>query len=209
MTQQQPIRILLVEDHPLYRMGIRLSLNYSGLNSVVVAEAADVKSARSYLEQHADEVDLILLDYFLPDGNGVDVIHLARVLSPKVKIVLLSGEIKNKEVVEHTQGLVDGYLGKDVDPETLKAKLNALFDVNDDDQDKQSRLRAKADLSAREIEIIQLCANGMSAQQIADHLGLSRRTVEVHKSHIFEKLDLNSTTDLVKYAYDAGLVGKK
>ena len=209
MTQQQPIRILLVEDHPLYRMGIRLSLNYSGLNSVVVAEAADVKSARSYLEQHADEVDLILLDYFLPDGNGVDVIHHARALNPKAKIVLLSGEIKNKTVVSHTQGLVDGYLGKDVDPETLKAKLNALFDVNDDDQDKQSRLRAKADLSAREIEIIQLCANGMSAQQIADRLGLSRRTVEVHKSHIFEKLDLNSTTDLVKYAYDAGLVGKK
>ena len=206
MTQQQPIRILLVEDHPLYRMGIRLSLNYSGLSSLVVAEAADVKSARSYLEQHADEVDLILLDYFLPDGNGVDVIHHARVLSPKVKIVLLSGEIKNQELVEHTQGLVNGYLGKDVDPETLKAKLNALFDVNDDDQDKQSRLRAKADLSAREIEIIQLCANGMSAQQIADRLGLSRRTVEVHKSHIFEKLDLKTTADLVKYAFDAGLI---
>ena len=209
MTQQQPIRILLVEDHPLYRMGIRLSLNYSGLNSVVVAEAADVKSARSYLEQHADEVDLILLDYFLPDGNGVDVIHLARVLSPKVKIVLLSGEIKNKEVVEHTQGLVDGYLGKDVDPETLKAKLNALFDINGDGEDKQFRFKAKAELSTREAEIIQLCAYGMSAQQIADRLGLSRRTVEVHKSHIFEKLDLNSTADLVKYAYEAGLVGKK
>lgn len=208
MTQQHPIRIFLVEDHPLYRMGIRLSLNYSGLNSVVVAEANDVKSAKSFLEQHADEVDLILLDYFLPDGNGVDVIHLAQVLSPKVKIVLLSGEIKNKEVVEHTQGLVDGYLGKDVDPETLKAKLNAMFGINGDDEDKQYRIRAKADLSAREIEIIQLCANGMSAQQIADHLGLSRRTVEVHKSHIFEKLDLNSTADLVKYAYDAGLVAK-
>lgn len=208
MTQQQPIRIFLVEDHPLYRMGIRLSLNYSGLNSVVVAEAADVKSAKSFLEQHADEVDLILLDYFLPDGNGVDVIRHARALSPKAKIVLLSGEIKNKEVVEHTQGLVDGYLGKDVDPETLKAKLKALFGINGDDEDKLYRIRAKADLSAREIEIIQLCANGMSAQQIADHLGLSRRTVEVHKSHVFEKLDLNTTADLVKYAYDAGLVAK-
>ena len=208
MTHLQPIRILLVEDHPLYRMGIRLSLNYSGLSCVVVAEADDVKSAKSFLEQHADEVDLILLDYFLPDGNGVDVIHLARVLSPKVKIVLLSGEIKNKEVVEHTQGLVDGYMGKDVDPETLKAKLNALFGINGDDEDKQYRIRAKADLSAREIEIIQLCANGMSAQQIADRLGLSRRTVEVHKSHIFEKLDLKTTADLVKYAYDAGLVAK-
>jgi DNA-binding CsgD family transcriptional regulator len=49
----------------------------------------------------------------------------------------------------------------------------------------------------------------MSAQQIADRLGLSRRTVEVHKSHVFEKLDIDSTADLVKYAYEAGLVGKK
>ena len=206
MTQRQPIRILLVEDHPLYRMGIRMSLNYSGLGSVVVAETDDVKSAKSFLDQHADEVDLILLDYFLPDGNGVDVIHHARALSPKIKIVLLSGEIKNREVVEHTQGLVDGYLGKDVDPETLKTKLNALFGINGYDEEKQYRISAKADLSAREIEIIQLCANGMSAQQIADRLGLSRRTVEVHKSHVFEKLDLKTTADLVKYAYDAGLV---
>ena len=198
----------MVEDHPIYRVGTRLSLNYSGVNSVVVAEVEDVKSANSYLDQHADEVDLILLDYFLPDGNGVDVIHHARALNPKAKIVLLSGEINNHIVVTHTQGLVDGYLGKDIDPETLKAKLNALFEINVDDEDRQYRIRAKADLSAREIEIIQLCASGMSAQQLADHLGLSRRTVEVHKSHIFEKLDLNTTADLVKYAYDAGLVEK-
>ena len=209
MTQQQPIRILLVDDHPLYRVGIRLSLNYSGLNTVVVAEADNVKSAKSYLERHYDEVDLILLDYFLPDGTGIDVIHHARALCPMTKIVLISGEIENEDLVADTQGLVDGYLGKDVGPETLKAKLNALFDVNDDDQDKQSRLRTNPDLSAREIEIIQLCAYGMSAQQIADRLCLSRRTVEVHKSHIFEKLDLNTTADLVKYAYEAGLVAHR
>lgn len=206
MTQRQPIRILLVEDHPLYRMGIRMSLNYSGLSSVVVAEADDVRTAKSYLDQHGDEVDLILLDYFLPDGNGVDVIRHARVRCPNVKIVLLSGESKNPEVVARTQGLVDGNLGKDVEPEALKAKLNALFGIDGYDEDKQYRISAKADLSARELEIIQLCANGMSAQQIADHLGLSRRTVEVHKSHIFEKLDLKTTADLVRYAYDAGLV---
>ena len=206
MNNQVPIRILLVDDHPLYRAGLRMSFNYSGLGCVVVAETDDVESAKSFLDQHADEVDLILLDYFLPDGSGVDVIHYARALNPKVKIVLLSGDIKNSDVVANAQGLVDDYLGKDVDMETLKAKLNALFGINGYDEDKQYRIKAKADLSAREIEIIQLCANGMSAQQIADHLGLSRRTVEVHKSHVFEKLDLKTTADLVKYAYDAGLV---
>lgn len=206
MIDRQPIRILFVEDHPLYRMGIRLSLNYSDLSGVVVAEAGDVKAAKTFLEQHGEEVDLILLDYFLPDGNGNDVIPHARTFSPKAKIVLLSGENKNPEVKTRTQGLVDGYLGKDVEPESLKATINALFGIEGCDEGKQYRIGAKADLSTREIEIIQLCANGMSAQQIADRLGLSRRTIEVHKSHIFEKLDLKNTADLVKYAYDAGLV---
>ena len=206
MTERQPIRILLVEDHPLYRVGLRLSLNYSDLSSVVVGETEDVKSAKKFLEQHGDEVDLILLDYFFPDGSGIDVIHHAHTYSPNAKIVLLSGESNNPKVKACTQGLVDGYLGKDVEPETLKAKLNALFGITSYDEDKQYRISAKSDLSAREIEIIQLCANGMMAQQIADRLGLSRRTVEVHKSHIFEKLDLKTTADLVKYAYDAGLV---
>lgn len=206
MKERQPIRILLVEDHPIYRVGLRLSLNYSDLSCVMVGETVDVKSAKDFLEQRGNEVDLILLDYFLPDGNGVDVIDAARVYSPNAKIVLLSGDSKNPEIIARTQGLVEDYWDKNEEPEVMKTKLNALFGIGDYDEDKQYRISAKADLSAREIEIIQLCANGMSAQQIADRLGLSRRTVEVHKSHIFEKLDLKTTTDLVKYAYDAGLV---
>ena len=202
----KPIRILLVEDHPLYRVGIRLSLNYSDMSGVVVGETEDVKSTKAFLEQHGSEVDLILLDYFLPDGNGIDVIHHARIFSPNAKIVLLSGESQNPEIVVRTRHLVDGYLGKDVDPETLKAKLIDMFGDNCYDEEKQYRISVKTELSAREIEIIQLCANGLSAQQIADRLGLSRRTVEVHKSHIFEKLDIKTTANLVKYAYDAGLV---
>ena len=207
MNERNPIRILLVEDHPLYRMGLRLTLNYSGLSAVIVGETENVRSAKMFLEQQGDEVDLILLDYYLPDGDGVDVIRYARAKSPKAKIILLSAESRNPEVVAKTQGLVDGYWDKDEDPEAMKAKFNALFGISDfNEEDKQYRISVKSDLSPREIEIIQLCANGMTAQQIADRLGLSRRTVEVHKSHIFEKLDLKTTVDLVKYAYDAGLV---
>ena len=206
MNEEKPIRILLVEDHPLYRVGLRLSLNYSDLSGIVIGEAEDVKSAKSFLIEHGDEVNLILLDYFLPDGNGVDVIRYAHIFSPDAKIILLSGESNNPEVMARTLDLVDGYLGKDVDSETLKAKLNVLFGLDVIDEDKQHRISAKADLSAREIEIIKLCANGMTAQQIADRLYLSRRTVEAHKSHIYEKLNLKTTADLIKYAYDAGLV---
>lgn len=207
MNDRNPIRILLVEDHPLYRMGLRLTLNYSGLSAVIVGETENVKSAKQFLEQHGDEVNLILLDYYLPDGDGVDVINYARTYSPKAKIILLSAESRNPEIVLQTQGLVDGYWDKDEDQEAMKAKFNAMFGITDfNEEDKQYRISVKSDLSPREIEIIQLCANGLSAQQIADRLSLSRRTVEVHKSHIFEKLDLKTTVDLVKYAYDAGLV---
>ena len=195
-----------MEDHPLYRLGVRLSLNYSGMSTVVVAEAEDVETAATFLQQRGDEVDLILLDYFLPDGTALDVIHHAKTYSPNAKIILLSGELKNQEVVSRTQGLVDGYMSKDVAPETLRAKLVALFDMETGDEGKRYRIKAKGDLSVREIEIIQLCAKGLSAQQVADHLGLSRRTVEVHKSHIFDKLGLKTNADLVKYAYEADLV---
>ena len=193
-----------MEDHPIYRLGIRLSINHSDLSCVIVAEVENVKAAQAFLEQHSDDVDLILLDYFLPDGTGVDVIRYARAIGSKVKIILLSGDINNTEVVAHTYGYVDDYCGKDIDTDTLRTKLYAMFGI--DDEEKQYRISIKAELSPREIEIIQLCANGLSAQEIADRLGLSRRTVEVHKSHIFEKLDLKNTADMVKYAYDAGLV---
>lgn len=65
----------MVEDHPLYRVGIRMSLEYSGLDCIVEAETENVEKTLAFLEQHGSDIDLILLDFYLPDGSGCDVIE--------------------------------------------------------------------------------------------------------------------------------------
>lgn len=209
MEPQKKIKILIVEDHPLYRVGIHMSLSYSGLNAVVLSEAENRRQAVEYIVHHAEEIDLILLDYFLPDGNGLDVIRVSKNYCPNAKIILLSGEIHNPTVVKLTENEVDGYIGKDVSPAELKVRIEALFAYPNRVADNPlNNTKSKFDdiLSEREIEIIRLCASGLTAQQIADKLKLSRRTVEAHKSNIFGKLDCKSTAELVQYAFRNGLI---
>ena len=78
MKQNKKIRILLVEDHPLYRVGLRMALSYSGLDCVVKGEAGNVSQAVTFIKDHPDEIDLILLDYYLPDGTGLDVLTTSK-----------------------------------------------------------------------------------------------------------------------------------
>ena len=85
MIQKDKIRILLVEDHPLYRVGLHMALSYSGLACVLKSEAENVAQALDFLQHHSDEVDLILLDYFLPDGTGMDVLKVAKQRCPRIK----------------------------------------------------------------------------------------------------------------------------
>lgn len=75
MDNNKKIRVLLVEDHPLYRVGIRMLLEYSGLDCIVEAETENVEKTLAFLEQHGSDIDLILLDFYLPDGSGCDVIE--------------------------------------------------------------------------------------------------------------------------------------
>ena len=82
----------MVEDQPICRMGIHSTLENSNLDYQIVAEVDTVAKAISYLEQNGNQTDLILLDYMLPDGTGMDVIGAAKQLCPDAKIVIFSGE---------------------------------------------------------------------------------------------------------------------
>lgn len=211
MIQKEKIRILLVEDHPLYRVGLHMALSYSGLACVLKSEAENVAQALDYLQHHSDEVDLILLDYFLPDGTGMDVLKAAKQRFPKIKVLLVSGEDNNPELDAMIQAGLNGFVSKDVTPQGLATVITSVFAGKDyfghDSEELSSEGAQKNEsLTQRELDIIRLCALGKTSKEIADELFISARTVESHKNKIFNKIGCDSTTEMVNYAFLNGLV---
>lgn len=213
MVEYNNIRILMVEDQPLCRMGIRMSLTNTG-KCKLVGEAENVAQAVAFLEKHGGEIDLILLDYMLPDGTGLDVIEAAKRICPKVKIVVLSGEAGGAAVKQLMDKGINGYMGKSIQPEELAKVLSMVMQGNTYEGQETMQLHddLKADmdtlatLTRREMEIITLCANGLSAKQIADELCITPHTVENHKDNIFNKIGVKSTSELILYAFRVGLI---
>ncbi len=211
MIQKDKIRILLVEDHPLYRVGLHMALSYSGLACVLKSEAENVAQALDFLQHHSDEVDLILLDYFLPDGTGMDVLKVAKQRFPRIKVLLVSGEDNNPELDAMIHEGLNGFVSKDVTPQGLATVITSVFAGKDyfghDSEELSSEgVQKNESLTQRELDIIRLCALGKTSKEIADELFISARTVESHKNKIFNKIGCDSTTEMVNYAFLNGLV---
>ena len=208
------IRILIVEDQPICRLGIRMTLTNSGISHKVLAEAETVSQTVDFLENSGNDIDLILLDYMLPDGTGMEVIEAVRRLHLNPKIVILSGEAGGAVVKQLMDAGVNGYMDKNIRPEELEKVLTTVMNGNDYTEKATMHLQGeiKADmdilstLTRREMEIITLCASGMSAKQIADELCITQHSVENHKDSIFKKLHIQSTSELILFAFKVGLI---
>lgn len=214
MGVQQNIRILLVEDQPLCRLGVRMSLANSGFGCVLEAEAEDVQQALAFLEQRGRDIDLILLDYALPDGTGKDVIDAVKRMGLDVKIVMLSGEAGGATIQQLLDSGINGFMSKDIRPDEIGAVLASVMQGHDFSnvnamrlrQEVQSDMDTLSTLTRREMDIISLCAAGKTAKQIAEELNISAHTVENHKDSIFSKIGVKSTSELILYAFRVGLV---
>ena len=214
MGVQQNIRILLVEDQPLCRLGVRMSLANSGFGCVLEAEAEDVQQALAFLEQRGHDIDLILLDYALPDGTGKDVIDAVKRMGLDVKIVMLSGEAGGATIQQLLDSGINGFMSKDIRPDEIGAVLASVMQGHDFSnvnamrlrQEVQSDMDTLSTLTRREMDIISLCAAGKTAKQIAEELNISAHTVENHKDSIFSKIGVKSTSELILYAFRVGLV---
>lgn len=206
MDKTQKFRIMLVEDHPIFREGVHLALTFSNLNCEIVAEVPNVRQAVDYIESHPNGIDIALLDFFLPDGNGGDVIKVLKSICPQAKILLITGEVNHPQIQKLAQDKAVKIISKDIQSADVTKIVQSLIDENpaklttDDKEEKTDKL------SEREIEIIQLCVNGLRSKEIADKLNISNRTVEHHKERIFKKTGCKSVMELMKYAMQNGLV---
>ena len=206
----KPIRILIVEDHPIYREGLKISLSFSDLHCEVAATAASVKQAVEYIEGHPDGIDLVMLDFFLPDGNGRDVIEALKRHSPEAKVLVITSAVDSPEVTRLWNEGVDGIISKDVQSNEVSGIVTSVMNgQNQKEENPNDTPNPAIDsivLTRRETEIVRLCAQGKNTKQIARDLFISPRTVERHKENVFLKLGINSSTDLMKFAIKRGLV---
>ena len=207
-------RVLLADDHPVLRQGLRKLLEQEDWLEVV-GEAGDGPEA---VEQaSALEPDVIVMDIGLPSLNGIDAARRIRARHPKIRIVALSIHTSRRMVAEMLAAGADGYVFKmSAFEEVVRAiravlrgqrylspgAAEAMEAAHNGDQDASAFAR----LTPRERQVLQLLAEGSSSKQIAFDLGISPKTVDVHRKNVMDKLGLDSLADLTRYAMREGLI---
>jgi DNA-binding NarL/FixJ family response regulator len=194
------IRILLVEDHILMRMGL-VSATRDEPDMVVVAEVDDGRKVLESFRQHRP--DVVLLDLRLPGMDGVQVIKALRQEAPDARIVVLSSYGGGDDVTRAIQSGASGYVLKSM---SLQHVLEAVRAVHLGGQyiprEIAGRIghRIQSDMSARELEVLHLIAQGRSNKEIAAQLGIVEGTVKAHVTNIFGKLGATDRTQAITIA---------
>jgi DNA-binding NarL/FixJ family response regulator len=203
---EDKIRVLLVDDHQLVRRGFRRMLEDES-DIDVIGEAGDGQEAVEKAAQF--KPDVIVMDFALPNLNGAAATRQILKTAPETGILMLSMHAEPNYVRASLDAGARGYLLKNaVDLELIDAvrKVAAGEHVMD------PRLApskpgdaAPAELTARELEVLQLIVNGKSNREIAQVLGLSANTISVHRANLMQTLDIHNTAELVVYAIRHGL----
>ena len=210
MTKRD-IRLLLVDDHPLVREGIRSCLaTHKHLH--IVGEAADGREALAKALHLTP--DIVLMDINLPHLNGLEATRLIRQALPLAKVLILTVHNSREYVLQIVQAGAVGYVLKEASPEELTRAIDsahageAFFSpgvagyVLSDYVANANKFDSLPSLSERERQILGLVVEGYSSKRIARSLGLSQRTVTTHRAHIMGKLNIHTTAGLVKFAVD-------
>ncbi|MBI3781868.1 MAG: response regulator transcription factor [Deltaproteobacteria bacterium] len=208
--------VLLVEDHTVVRQGLRRILE-NDPSIEIVAEVGDGREAIAVAQRLSPQIAIV--DISLPALNGVEVTrHLAKV-APDTRVLILSMHADEAYVRQSLKAGAKGYLLKDADDQDLIRAVSALSSGASYFSPQVSKLlldgfvhdTPAADdelsvLSDREREVLQLIAEGKSNKEVAQLLNLSVSTVESHRKHIMEKLDLHNTASVVRFAVRKGII---
>ena len=211
------IRIIITDDHQLFREGIANLLSASPqLEIIAMAENGQeaIKKAKKL------KPDIVIMDLSLPIINGVDATRILHNELPETKVLILSMHAEKNYIKEALGAGAFGYLFKDCTYDQLIEAINTVYQGKKYLSDKITEVLIhdylskddeipdnSQELSERESEILKLFAEGKTTREISVILFISIKTVGTHKQHILEKLNLKSTSDLIKYAIKKGIVG--
>jgi DNA-binding NarL/FixJ family response regulator len=202
-----PIRVLIVDDHPAVRRGLRAFLELAG-GLEVAGEAADGPAALDLIAATAP--DVVLLDMVLPGMDGVEVLHELRRRELATRVLVVTSYTDRSRLLPAIRAGARGYLSKDVDPAALVAAVRSVHSGHLllDPESASALVDRPADgsvLTARERDVLTLLAEGRSNREIARALVVAEKTVKTHVSSILLKLGLADRTQAALYAVRSGL----
>jgi DNA-binding NarL/FixJ family response regulator len=207
------MRVLIVDDHPVTRDGLRAALG-TAADVEIVGEAASGEEAVEMVE--ASKPDVAFMDVRMPGMNGIEATKQIKERYPDTKVILFTVDESRASISEAIQAGVSGYLLKDVGADELvnaarlalegKAVIHPTLTQAFIEEVRLADRRPEAPLSRREIEILQKVAYGSTTKEVADTLGISPHTVKTHLERIFEKLGANDRAQAVAIAIRKGLV---
>ena len=195
-----PVRLMLVDDHPLVRDGLRVRLEaVPGFS--VVAEAGDAEAAMAEARRAAP--DLVLMDIGMKGVNGIEATRRLTAELPALRVLVLSMYDNAEYVREALHAGARGYLLKDQPAEEIVAAIRSVMAGGSHFTSAATDTPpADATLTPREREVLALIAEGLSSREIGERLAMGVRTVETHRTSLRRKLELGSPTALVRYAIE-------
>ncbi len=213
------ITVLLAEDHTIVRQGFRKMLELED-DFEVVGEAQDGRQAVALVGKHRPAV--VLMDIAMPRLNGLEATRQLLKTYPATKVVILSAHNDDAYVKNATESGAVGFLLKQTSAHDVcraireVQKGNTFFSpsvsrrldrLNPQSHDRMGVVDKKiAQLTSREMEVLQLIAEGKANKETAAELGIGIKTVEKHREHLMEKLDIHDTAGLTRYAISAGII---
>lgn len=207
MESENKIRLLLVDDHPIVRFGLSAVLGIQQDISVV-GTADNGAAALAFLAQ--TPVDVILLDLRMPELSGVKTLKRIRDIAPRARSIILSSFECDEEIYSAVSAGAQGFIHKQAPAEEI---VNAVRRVHRGKQAFPKRIanllannKLTAGLSARELEILELVAKGLTNKEVAHTLAISQFTVRNHLKNISMKLDVRDRTEAIVAAIQAGII---
>ena len=210
------IKVMIVDDHGIVRQGLRTYLDLLE-DITIIAEAENGLEALEKVKQF--NPDIVLMDLVMPEMDGIEATHKICGSYPDVKVIVLTSFTEDEKVFSAIKAGAVGYLLKDISPPDLAKAIQAVHSgethlhpeitkklMNQFVNPKSEGEITPDELSPRELEVLQLVAQGLSNKELANDLTISEKTVKTHLSSIYSKLNLSDRTQAAIYALKHDLV---